>query len=339
MSRLNKFPSFFSLKALDGLLGKKEQAPPGFNQMYRDPYMPMPFTQAASYGRSEATASPTRKPHAGAFVLAVINNKGGVGKTTTAVNLAAALSIKQRVLLIDLDSQGSATLSLGHRPREGKHGTMTDVLCQGVSLQEVIQSSGMAGLDYVPGGLSLVQAANQLITKQGATFLLRDALQPVRNQYDYILLDCTPTFTPLSHNALVASEGCIVPVMPHYLAIQGLENLLQTMKVLDDPKVPLAPLWGIVLTMVDDRDGATPRKVSDIRRRYPGLVFQTTLPLDLRLAEAPESGKSIFDYAFKSKGALSYWELSKEIIERSREFLYDLRTDYADVEASPVTAF
>ena len=248
-------------------------------------------------------------------ILAVVNNKGGVGKTTTVVNMAAALSIKAPVLLVDLDSQGSATLSLGHFLNGAK--SIHDVLYGGLPIKNVIQPSTIEGLDLIAGGIGLLETQHRLAQDASQIGRLAETFRPLRGQYAYIIMDCTPTFTNLSCGALASADGCIVPVMPHFLALEGLNNLVQTMDYYDRRAVPLAPIWGIVLTMVDYRHRSTRKNVHDIRAFYGNKVFQTEILFNIELAEAPATGKSVFEYALKSNGSRSYWNLSKEISRRS----------------------
>lgn len=247
-------------------------------------------------------------------VLAVLNNKGGVGKTTTVVNVAAALSVRAPVLLIDLDSQGSATLSLGRKVTGVP--TLYDVLAGQRPVREAIQTSGVPGLDYIAGGPALVYLQEHLMRGTGDPGALRRALQPLAGAYAYVLMDCAPTFTPLSLQALVASDGCIVPVTPHFLAVEGLKNLIHTIAEIERDTAAVAPIWGIALTMVDNRYPSARRNAEQLRMQYGDLVFQAEIPFNIHLAEAPASGKPIFEYAARSGATRSYWALSKEMARR-----------------------
>ena len=263
-----------------------------------------------------------------AVVTAIINNKGGVGKTTTAVSLAAALAVKRRVLLIDLDSQCSATLSLGLSPRDGG-ATLAHVLYQDASLHRIIQPTEIDGLDMVAGSLDMAEAQQMLAYRRMPQMRLRWALETVIPLYDLILFDCPPSFSLISHNALVAADRFIVPVTPHFLGVEGLVNLMQTLDRVRDPRMPMAELWGLVLTMVDPRRRVTREVVALVRERFGDLVFRTEIPVSVRLAEAPGQGRSIFEHALDSRAAHSYWQLAKEVLHRDR--LTRSRRRYASV--------
>ncbi len=266
------------------------------------------------------TPSSAPEGGAGAAVISLINIKGGVGKTTTAVSLATALSIRHRVLLVDLDPQAAATISVGIHAEEVET-TFADVLCSGTPVERAIRPTDVAGLDIICGSMDLAVADSEprLNSHWNGHLRLRQALQQVRHQYGYILLDCAPSFSLTSRSALIASDGFVVPVVPHYLAVNGLLNLLNAVQGLRERYPMVGSLWGILPTMVDYRTRAAHEIVSLMRNHYGDLVFDTEIPINIRLAEAPAAGRSIYEHALTSRGARHYWDFSKELDKRVKQ--------------------
>lgn len=253
------------------------------------------------------------------MVIAVLNNKGGVGKTTTAVNLAAGMAqYGQRVLLIDLDSQGSASLSLGVH-RENLRPSMADVLLEEVPIKSAIRRQIAEGLDLLPGSMELANADLVLGGMKGRESRLQKVLEPIRGLYSQIILDCPPSMSLLPINALIAADKFLVPVTPHYLALEGLVNLLGAVDRVHQGFGRGASLLGLVLTLVDYRTKVSSEIVDMIRGHYKRLVFETEIRVNVRLTESPSFGKSIFDYDPKSPGALAYQQLTQEILQHSRK--------------------
>lgn len=257
-----------------------------------------------------------------AEVLLVINNKGGVGKTTTTVNLAAALSLKAPVLLIDLDNKGNASDALGLAEEPGRH-TLARCLEKGTPLVRAVVPSGIPGLDIIQGTLELADTARVAGRHRDGERRLRRLLEPLLSHYAYVLLDGLPTFSFLSRSALIAADHVIVPVVPHYLAVEGLHHVLKLLEVMRLRGETQARLLGILLTMVDRRTRLCQDMVASIRDTHGDRVFETEIPVNVRLAEAPGAGRSIFDHARTSTGARQYWQFSKEVLTR----LEALRTD------------
>ncbi|HEX7181465.1 MAG TPA: ParA family protein [Thermoanaerobaculia bacterium] len=251
--------------------------------------------------------------------LALVNIKGGVGKTTTAVNLAAAFARSGlRVLVVDLDPQGSATSSLGVS-REEADPSVAEVLLGKATVAEAVRPSAAEGVDLLPSSLRLAGSDLALARKQEPEKLLKKALAPVSRRYDVILLDCPPGLSILSLNALGASDAFAVPVAPHHLDLDALDGFFELLETVE-PRIGKMPeLLGILLTRVDHRTLVTDEMVQLVRRVWGSKVFRTEIPINVRLAEAPARGRSIFDYESWSTGALAYGQLGGEALRRARK--------------------
>jgi chromosome partitioning protein len=252
--------------------------------------------------------------------LALVNIKGGVGKTTTAVNLAAAFARSGlRVLVVDLDPQGSATSSLGVS-REEADPSVAEVLLHGKpTVAEAIRPSAAEGVDLLPASLRLAGSDLTLARKQEPEKLLKKALAPVSRRYDVILLDCPPGLSILSLNALSAADAFAVPVAPHHLDLDALDGFFELLETVE-PRIGKMPeLLGIILTMVDHRTLVTDAMVQAVRRVWGSKVFRTEIPINVRLAEAPAHGRTTFDYESWSTGALAYGQLGGEALRRARK--------------------
>ena len=250
------------------------------------------------------------------YKLAVINNKGGVAKTTTAVNLAAALAVSAKVLLIDVDRQASATTAVGVQPQDLSQNTLAGLLSGEKELTEIIYKTPIEGLDVIPSGMGMTLAEGKFY---GQSYdILMDKLAGITD-YGYIVFDCSPAFTSLTCNVLLASDACIVPTTIDYFSIKGLEDFLETIRFLELPEGKVAPLLGIVLTMIDYKEAQKRERSKALLRQYGDLIFKTIIPYDSLLAQAPEQGKSIFEYAEGGKSAYHYWELSKEVAKRCKQ--------------------
>jgi chromosome partitioning protein len=252
------------------------------------------------------------------MITAVTSRKGGVSKTTTAVNLAAALAgIGKRVLVVDLDTQSSASLSLGV-PRSALFPCIADVLMGSRPAADTTRSTATLGLDLITASADLQGFDQQLSSKTGREFVLKEALAPLAQRYDFILLDCPPSQSLLSLNALVACDNFLVPVVPSYLAIASLEPLLWAAKRLPAAYGVRPRLLGILLTQVDYRTRAARENVAEIRERFGDSVFAVEIRTNIRLAEAPQAGQTIFEYDPKSSGAKAYRLFAAETLMRAR---------------------
>jgi chromosome partitioning protein len=249
-----------------------------------------------------------------ARVYAVANQKGGVGKTTTAVNISACLAeAGERVLLVDLDPQANATSGLGMRA----NGASTHELLDGVPLAALARPSQFANLDIVMAKRDLAAAAVELSTRAGGERYLADALADALDPYSYVFLDCPPSFGPLTVNALAAADRVIVPVQAEYYALEGLSQLLGTINLVKARLYPELAIAGILLTMADGRTRLSAEVEAELRRHFSELVFTTTIPRSVRLAEAPSHGVPAIAYDRRSAGAEAYWKVAMELVERS----------------------
>ncbi len=251
--------------------------------------------------------------------LALVNLKGGVGKTTTAVNLAAAFARSGlRALVVDLDPQGSASLSLG-AAREEEEASAAEVLTGKAEASEAIRPTPTEGIDLLPASLRLAALDLALARKQEPEKLLKKALAPVRRRYDVILFDCPPGLTLLSMNGLSAATAFLVPVVPHHLDMEALAGFLEVLATAKERLGKLPEMIGILLTMVDHRTMVTDEVVQALRKRYGQQVLRTEIPVNVRLAQAPAQGRTIFGFESWSTGAYAYGKLGGEVLRRARK--------------------
>ena len=248
-------------------------------------------------------------------IVAVANQKGGAGKTTTAVNLGAYLALGLRVLLVDLDPQANATSSLGLDPA-GVELSTYDALIGQARLAQAIVSSGRAQLDLAPASRALAGAQVELVELPDREHRLRMALAEVRPDYDVVLVDCPPSLGILTLNALVAADLLLAPVQCEYLALEGVAQLMETLELVRATLNPRLELLGMLMTMYDPRTRLASQVVDEVRRHFPRQTFETVIPRSVRLSEAPSYGKPVLEYEPTSRGAGAYADLAQELIRR-----------------------
>ncbi|MGC2422380.1 MAG: ParA family protein [Candidatus Acidiferrales bacterium] len=250
-------------------------------------------------------------------IIAIANQKGGVGKTTTAVNLGACLAASgERTLIIDCDPQGNATSALGF-PKDPARRTLYQTLILGEPIEKITLSACIDGLYLVPSDKNLVGAAVELVSIDAREYRLKGAIRDVSGKYSYVLIDCPPALDLLAINALAASDSVLIPIQCEYLALEGVSELLDTLMRLRRTVNPSLAIEGILLTMYDDRTTLSKQVASDLRSFFGSQVFETVIPRNVRLAEAPSHGKPVIIYDVHSKGAESYISLAKEVISNA----------------------
>jgi chromosome partitioning protein len=251
--------------------------------------------------------------------IAITNQKGGVGKTTTAINLAAALAVSEvKVLLIDSDPQGNTTSGLGIEKVPGMP-TTWDILVNATEIHQAIRHTDLDGLHLIPADKHLIGVNFELANVDSRESVLRNSLKAIKADYDYILIDCPPALDLLTLNALMAADSALVPIQCEFFALEGVSELMDTIERVRESFGHPVAIEGILLTMFDDRTNLTRQVAADLREFFEDQVFKTVIPRNIRLAEAPSHGKSILSYDPGSKGSEAYIQLAKEILSNEQK--------------------
>ena len=252
-------------------------------------------------------------------VIAIANQKGGVGKTTTAVNLAACLaSLERKVLLIDSDPQGNATSGFGFDKRDIKQ-CIYDTIINDVPMQDVIKHTAYKGLDLVPATIQLAGAEIELVSLMNREGRLKNSLERVKHNYDYVIIDCPPSLGLLTINGLTAASSVMIPIQCEFYALEGVSQLVSTIELVKKSLNPKLTVQGVILSMFDGRTNLSLQVVQEVKKYFGGKVYSTVIPRNVRLAEAPSYGMPITEYDPKSKGAEAYMDFAEEFLELEEE--------------------
>ncbi|MBO6045713.1 MAG: ParA family protein [Bacteroidales bacterium] len=251
-------------------------------------------------------------------VIAIANQKGGVGKTTTAINLAASLAVlEKKALIIDADPQANTTSGLNFSPDNDQKRTLYEVMIGRIGIEDALVQTELAGLHMVPSHINLVGVEIEMLEADERESILKKAIEPIRDNYDYIIIDCSPSLGLITVNALTAADSVIIPVQPEFFALEGLGKLLQTIRIVQNGVNPDLSVEGFVVTMFDGRTRVHTQVVNQLREHFQDMVFNTIIQRNIRLSEAPSHGKPIVLYDIMSNGSSNYLKLAREVMERN----------------------
>ena len=253
-------------------------------------------------------------------VIAIANQKGGVGKTTTAINLAASLSVlEKKVLIIDADPQANTTSGLNFSPDNDQQRTLYEVMIGSIDIADALIQTEIANLHMIPSHINLVGAEIEMLEAEDREKLLKKALAPIRDNYDYIIIDCSPSLGLITVNTLTAADSVMIPVQPEFFALEGLGKLLQTIRLVQGGVHPDLTIEGFVVTMFDGRTRVHAQVLNELRDHFRELVFKTVIQRNIRLSEAPSHGKPIILYDIMCNGSTNYLNLAREVMEHNGE--------------------
>ncbi len=253
-------------------------------------------------------------------VIAIANQKGGVGKTTTAINLAASLAaLEKKVLIIDADPQANTTSGLNFSPDNDEKRTLYEVMIGELNICDALIQTEVPNLHMIPSHINMVAVEIEMLDYENRESILKNALAPIRDSYDYIIIDCSPSLGLITVNSLTAADSVMIPVQPEFFALEGLGKLLQTIRLVQNGVNPSLTIEGFVVTMFDGRTKVHTQVLNQLKEHFKDMVFNTIIQRNIRLSEAPSHGKPIILYDVMSNGTSNYLNLAKEVLEKNKQ--------------------